>query len=103
MARLIELDTEKLIKGIIWLPEKWIKIFDKTPTYNEGWNQCNRDWLKRLDEFPTVDAVEVVRCKDCKYYTSKYSDCVWWSNLEDVVTEPDCFCSYGVRMDGDKE
>lgn len=40
---------------------------------------------------PTVDAVEVVRCKDCKYQHDY--DCP----LSDCCKEPTDFCSYGER------
>lgn len=39
---------------------------------------------------PTVDAVEVVRCKDCKSW--KNGDC-----YRQELTRPDDFCSYGER------
>ena len=49
-----------------------------------------------LDSLPKVDAVEVVRCKDCKDY------------LEDgycfrlgVYMNEDDFCSYGEKMEDD--
>ena len=38
-----------------------------TPSYFEA--------LSFIDEFPTVDAVEVVRCKDCVYYNPRYHTC----------------------------
>lgn len=28
-----------------------------------------------LDTMPTVDAVQVVRCRDCKYYGEEYGSC----------------------------
>ena len=47
---------------------------------------------------PTVDAVEVVRCKDCKWWDGKHGLC--WRE-EDVPTafEFDDFCSYGERSE----
>ena len=59
-----------------------------------------------LEDTPTADVVEVVRCKDCK----------WYQNLEIVdkvqtrcfnlaglsrVCNPNDFCSYGERKDGE--
>ena len=41
-----------------------------------------------------IDAVPVVRCRDCKYW--EYGDCY---RLE--LSRPDDFCSYGERKDGD--
>ena len=33
------------------------------------------DVIDIIDETPTVDAVEVVRCKDCKYYMTIHCTC----------------------------
>lgn len=55
---------------------------------------------------PTVDAVEVVRCKDCRYYhvywdnnghTEKgYGACDW---INDNSVREDHFCAWGEKMD----
>jgi Pyruvate/2-oxoacid:ferredoxin oxidoreductase delta subunit len=54
---------------------------------------------------PTVDAVEVVRCKDCKYFCpyegeEHKGDCAELVGLESCVYEDD-FCSYGGRRTDD--
>ena len=56
---------------------------------------------------PTVDAVEVVRCKDCKYWGQDvcgYSgdDESFCTNPDglDNYAHPDDFCSYGERKEG---
>ena len=51
---------------------------------------------KFIDEQPTVDAVEVVRCRDCKYsYCNKYcTNDQWKDGLGTICIEPDDFCSY---------
>ena len=62
-------------------------------------NPCVEYMLVR--ELPAVDAVEVVRCKDCVNGTlcinlngAEYVDCV----LDDYsIRKPDGFCSYGER------
>lgn len=53
--------------------------------------------LDSIDAQPTVDAVEVVRCKDCKYLGFK--------GLCDGVfsRKPDDFCPYGERKDNGGE
>ena len=58
---------------------------------------------------PTVDAVEVVRCKDCHWWRhiNKRNDCGICQHevfsvddcTIDPVTEPTDFCSYGERKD----
>lgn len=56
---------------------------------------------------PTVDAVEVVRCRDCKRcfkHTTKRNRQYMWicmRNDADLYVRPDDFCSYGERKDGD--
>lgn len=52
-----------------------------------------------VTEAPTVDAVEVVRCKDCKYsYGNKYcTNDAWKDEGNTVHIEPGDFCSYGER------
>lgn len=47
---------------------------------------------------PTVDAVEVVRCKDCKY-NSGTKKCLNPDSFF-AVPKDDDFCSYGERKDG---
>ena len=59
---------------------------------------------KQISEAPTVDAVPVVRCKDCVNGTvfvnkqgAEYVDCV----LDDYsVRKPTDYCSYGKRKEG---
>lgn len=61
---------------------------------NRGWRDdvCELldDVMYALEEESTIDAVEVVRCKDCKYWNN--GDCY---RLE--LSRPDDFCSYGER------
>ena len=67
MARLIDADKMSLLLGI-----------------------SERDIYAKymLDQMETIDAVEVVRCKDCKYWD--HGDCY---RLE--LSRPDDFCNYG--------
>ncbi len=55
-----------------------------------------------IDAMPTVDAVEVVRCKDCHscgVYTSGKLYCKHQDGLTDP--KPYDFCSYGERREGE--
>ena len=47
-----------------------------------------------LREAPTVDAVEVVRCKNCAVPHNKYTGC---PKLNGLVTPPDFYCPFGER------
>lgn len=63
--------------------------------------------LLALDEIrhaPTVDAVVVMRCKDCKHSRETADGrglfCSVWGRGWHWV-QPDGFCSYGERKDGE--
>ena len=45
-----------------------------------------------------VDAVPVVRCKDCAVPHNKYTGC---PELNGLVTPPDFYCPFGERKEGD--
>lgn len=65
------------------------------PEYAYGWNSA----IKIIDDAPTVDAVEVVRCKDCKYLM--FSDCYGECGKGHMgIVSPYDFCSYGERKEG---
>lgn len=58
-----------------------------------------------IEHAPTIDAVEVVRCRECEYWkcnpnTKNYGVCrkVSYDDFE-VVMEKDDFCSYGERRE----
>ena len=62
-----------------------------------------------IEEAPTVDAAEVVRCEDC-LYRSQYPDESGHYKCGGLLTEdeelllmvkPDFFCAYGERRDKD--
>ena len=60
------------------------------------------DAIKAINNAPTVDAVEVVRCKDCKHFVQGeiYDPCEcmkWTVKFGVAYTTPDGFCSYGER------
>lgn len=61
---------------------------------------CNK-WHKYLDNgcgeckaVTLADVVEVVRCKDCKFWDS---DCRWCDLWGDTQEYDDGYCSYGER------
>ena len=64
--------------------------------------------LEYAENLPTVDAVEVVRCKDCKHYDNSEGIC--WCELNSKFYPggldwhcfpEDGFCSYGERRTDD--
>ena len=56
---------------------------------------------KLMEDAPAVDAVEVVRCKDCVFYTNRRSDGVGMCFAHTVWFTDDNFCSYGERKDNE--
>lgn len=51
---------------------------------------------KQIADAPTVDAVEIVRCRECKYHNKPPCP----MRLSFNWTEDDDFCSYGERKEG---
>lgn len=92
MSRYIEADAYRA---------KWADIFDSA--YGDN---CCEMFKKSIDEQPTADVVEVVRCKDCEWWKSIFS----WNGKEHKVCvrdssepsrEQNDFCSYGQRKEAD--
>ena len=61
--------------------------------------------FRLIKNAPTVDAVKVVRCKDCKhshnYPWGSYS-CSFHEYEGEPHVEPNDFCSYGERRDNNE-
>ena len=55
-----------------------------------------------IADMPTVDAVSVIRCKDCKHsYVTIGARCCSYGAFYDVAVTDDFFCGYGERESGD--
>ena len=79
------------------------KLKDK---YNDNWPpEIAEGFQKAVDiveDTPTVDAVEVVRCKDCKWWKTNY---MWNGNeckvcvveVYEPIRNEDNYCSRGER------
>lgn len=52
---------------------------------------------KLMVDAPAADVVEVVRCKDCKYYNLYHLACVYPRHNGNINV--DGFCSYGERKE----
>jgi hypothetical protein len=57
---------------------------------------------RMLDHMDTVDAVPVVRCKDCKYLVNATVNDNGFliCDINDMEIAPDDFCSYGEPKEG---
>ena len=90
MARLIDADALKT-KAIRC---ETFKLYD-APVFLKAVG------TKEIDKAPTVDAVPVVRCKDCKWLYDEMDDYCCRSHRGLVRICENSFCSYGERKDGD--
>lgn len=93
MPRLI--DADKLRKDVLDLPNCYNGFSD---SYDKAMI------IDLVDEQPTVDAVEVVRCKDCKWWKTNYR----WNGSErkvcvieayEPVRNEDEYCSWAERRE----
>lgn len=88
-------------------------IYENVLAPYEDSREAKEECLREIEEAPTVDAVPVVRCKDCKYadkerqntaekrYYNEILICRNANLCEDdpLAMWPDDFCSYGERKD----
>ena len=92
------IDADKLLENY----KKWIPQLSSKE--DEGDRRGVETCIAVLEDTPAVDAVPVVRCKDCVNGTvfvnkqgAEYVDCV----LDDYsVRKPTDYCSYGKRKEG---
>lgn len=85
MSRYI--DADALINQLIWFQRK-LHDGDRELTAN----QC----IAFVENAPTVDAVQVVRCRDCEYYVETNGR-IGTCELTISGAEDDGFCAWGER------
>ena len=82
-----------------------MRLVDAEPIVEEFWKpeyrtQTRRDFIAVIDKSPTIDAIPVVRCINCKY-----KGVLWRETICDHPNgmlhkvKPDDFCSYGKRKE----
>ena len=76
------------------------------PIYFPSTEMDGLDVVRYLETLPTVDAVEVVRCKDCRHFVQgePYDPCEcmkWKVKFGVAYTEPDGYCHKAERKDND--
>jgi hypothetical protein len=71
-------------------------------SYPNDYGETNDDYVEKcdIDNMPTVDAVIVTRCKNCRSYNKPKTG---WCEVHLDREHPDDFCSYGKRKDGGTE
>ena len=79
-------------------------IYDKSNELTQV--SAIREYIKRqkafLDKFPTIDAVPVVRCRECKYRFKNNGHSKDGCPIIDanIWMDDDDFCSHGERKEG---
>lgn len=75
---------------------------------DEEYGLCTKDnplcrGVKVMNGMPTVDAVEVVRCGECRYYgVGENEEECWrssWCVMHETTMDCDDYCSYGERKE----
>ena len=94
MARLIDADA---------LLDEFLNRYTER---ERGWNlvfaacEIKQDFADMISNATTADAVEVVRCKDCKWLYDEMDDYCCRSHRGLVRICENSFCSYGERKEG---
>ena len=57
---------------------------------------------KIVQEQPTVDAIEVVRCKNCEHYDKNVTidETLSYCDMQECYEEPNDYCCYGIKKGG---
>lgn len=83
---------------------RWCKLPGAKEDTLAHWGD-RKDWClhgseieKLIADAPTVDAVPVVRCKDCRWRHDD-SNPMWLPCME-IMPRDDWFCAYGERKEG---
>ena len=101
MSRLI--DATDVIKNIVAERDKipYELVSEKPFKHGNSMRGGIRKALRCIEQAPTVDAVPVVRCRECKHCDPENYHCDHpMSTAAPLRRKPDDFCSYGERKEG---
>lgn len=92
------IDATEVIKNIVAERDKipYELVSEKPFKHGNSMRGGIRKALRCIEQAPTVDAVPVVRCRDCEYHNKPPCP----MKLSFNWTEDNDFCSYGERKDG---
>ena len=80
-----------------WVDAEWIK--DRNSFVPRGELHTVEEFMQILDEAPTADVVEVVRCKDCRFGRKVCGNIECSFNITEYHGY-NWFCPSGERKDG---
>lgn len=101
MSRLI--DATEVVKNIVAERDKipYELVSEKPFKHGNSMRSGIRKALRCIEQAPTVDAVPVVRCKDCKHYKTGVCLKIYYDGLASRYAwqerKPYDFCSYGEK------
>ena len=82
-------------------------IYDNVPAPYEDASWAKENCLAEIDAAPTVDAVPVVRCRECEHHYWEQEPCHGKSihycklpHMRGVEVFKEFFCYYGERKEG---
>ena len=91
------IDADALMEQPVWLCGGWVG-----DSYAEGYMDALDKVEKTVKLAPTIDAVPVVRCKDCasfRYSGMGGDNGITYCASMGIEMQPTDFCSYGERKD----
>ena len=76
-----------------------MRLIDADALINESLKEGAYGYVDtyQIANAPTVDAVPVVRCKDCKWFEPEDEDGDCWCYYDSDITFRDGYCSWGKR------
>ena len=93
------IDAEALVKEMCNNCDGWCED-TKCDCLNCKKTECRWNFLNELMDAPNVDAVSVVRCRECKYHNKPR---LGFCEMHLVRTNGNDFCSYGEHKGGVKD
>ena len=100
MSRYINADALEQHKFVSWtMPEFFNEKSLEQQAYQLGWNNAIE---AIMENEPTADVVEVVRCKDCVYWEQATDNSGNCNRAFEITAYEGDYCSYGERREDDE-
>lgn len=80
---------------------RYIDADELKKVFSDGYEAFAETLCEIVDAQPTADAVEVVRCEDCRYWDNRFD--VMVCNLTDGMKGASDYCSYGERREDGRD
>ena len=88
------IDADKIVEQI----NEWLDQTGAIPLNTS----YHFELLGCIEDCPTIDAVHVVRCKECEYYnTTGCSEGFGWCESMDRGVSDDFYCANGAKMESE--